>query len=220
MVILGVLINETCYKTGRVSTRDFTVHNLQLGSSGSPAKNFHGVGIGPLSKILAVKQITLNIFAVCTWWRCCAGRSWVIGCADAVVSCCSLSSSTRPARFRLSNSFATFFRRILFSLSQSSRALSFSSCLYSALQSTWVHFWKELVRCQFWNRMSHWCHMMVDGAKFLILCKWLKLLRKAGCLQLIQNSAPSTIVWRHYDISIEFLHILFNILYMLWKKNQ
>ena len=25
MVILGVLINETCYKTGRVSTRDFTV---------------------------------------------------------------------------------------------------------------------------------------------------------------------------------------------------
>ena len=30
--------------------------NLQLGSSGSPAKNFHGVGIGPLSKILAVKS--------------------------------------------------------------------------------------------------------------------------------------------------------------------
>ena len=25
MVILGVLINETCYKTGRVSIRDFTV---------------------------------------------------------------------------------------------------------------------------------------------------------------------------------------------------
>ena len=25
MVILGVLINETCYKTGRISTRDFTV---------------------------------------------------------------------------------------------------------------------------------------------------------------------------------------------------
>ena len=28
MVILGVLINETCYKTGRVSTRDFTVYTL------------------------------------------------------------------------------------------------------------------------------------------------------------------------------------------------
>ena len=26
MVILGVLINETCYKTGRVSTRDFTAY--------------------------------------------------------------------------------------------------------------------------------------------------------------------------------------------------
>ena len=32
-----------------------TVSNLQLGCSGSPAKNFHGVCIGPLSKILAVK---------------------------------------------------------------------------------------------------------------------------------------------------------------------
>ena len=28
--------------------------NLQLGSSGGPAKIFHGVGIGPLSKIVAV----------------------------------------------------------------------------------------------------------------------------------------------------------------------
>ena len=28
MVILGVLINETCYKTGRVSTRDFTVTEI------------------------------------------------------------------------------------------------------------------------------------------------------------------------------------------------
>ena len=30
--------------------------NLQLGRSGGPAKNFHGVGIGPLSKILAVNS--------------------------------------------------------------------------------------------------------------------------------------------------------------------
>ena len=28
---------------------------LQLGSSGNPSENFHGVGIGPLTKILAVK---------------------------------------------------------------------------------------------------------------------------------------------------------------------
>ena len=30
MVILGVLINETCYKTGRVSTRDFMVYELYI----------------------------------------------------------------------------------------------------------------------------------------------------------------------------------------------
>ena len=28
--ILGVLKNATCYKTGRISTRDFTVHILGL----------------------------------------------------------------------------------------------------------------------------------------------------------------------------------------------
>ena len=51
-------------------------------------------------------------------------------------------------------------------------------------------------------RMSHWRHTMVDGAKFWITCKWLTLLRKAGCLQLIQNLAPSTIVWCQCDIRI------------------
>ena len=40
---------------------------------------------------------------------------------------------------------------------------------------------------------------MVDGAEFRITCKRLKLLRKAGCLQLIQNSAPSTIVWHQCE---------------------
>ena len=51
-------------------------------------------------------------------------------------------------------------------------------------------------------RMSHWCHTMVDGAKFWITCKWLELLRKAGCLQLIRNTTPSTIVWCQCDIWI------------------
>ena len=40
-----------------VSSKLYTYYifkNLQLGSSGGPAKIFHGVGIGPLSKILAV----------------------------------------------------------------------------------------------------------------------------------------------------------------------
>ena len=34
--------------------------NLKLGSNGGPSKNFHGVGIGPLSKILAVKVKNVN----------------------------------------------------------------------------------------------------------------------------------------------------------------
>ena len=52
------------------------------------------------------------------------------------------------------------------------------------------------------SSINHHVHMMVDGAKFWISCKWLKLLRKASRLQLIQNSAPSTIVGRKCDIGI------------------
>ena len=33
-------------------------------------------------------------------------------------------------------------------------------------------------------------------------CKRLKLLRKAGCLQIIQNSAPSISWWCQFDIQI------------------
>ena len=43
--------------------------------------------------------------------------------------------------------------------------------------------------------MSHWHHKMVDAAKFWISCHWLNLLRKASHWQLIQNLAPSTMVW-------------------------
>ena len=43
---------------------------------------------------------------------------------------------------------------------------------------------------------------MVDGAEFRITCKGVKLLRKASHLQVIQNSAPSTILWRQCDIQI------------------
>ena len=39
-----------------------------------------------------------------------------------------------------------------------------------------------------------------DGPEFWISCQWLKLLRKASHWQLIQNPAPSTIVWRQCDI--------------------
>ena len=48
--------------------------------------------------------------------------------------------------------------------------------------------------------MSHWHNTMVDGAKFWISCQQLIILRKASHWQLIQNSAPSTIVWRQCDI--------------------
>ena len=44
---------------------------------------------------------------------------------------------------------------------------------------------------------------MVDAAKFQITCKQLKLQRKAGRLQIIQNSGPSTILWRQYGIGIQ-----------------
>ena len=50
--------------------------------------------------------------------------------------------------------------------------------------------------------MSHWCRRATEGAEFWISCKWLKLLRKAGVLQLIQNSAPSVAQRRQCDIWI------------------
>ena len=43
---------------------------------------------------------------------------------------------------------------------------------------------------------------VVDGSEFWINCQQLKLLRKAYCLQLIQSSAPSTIMWCQSDIRI------------------
>ena len=48
--------------------------------------------------------------------------------------------------------------------------------------------------------MSHWHRRATKGAEFWISCKWLKLLWKAGHLELIQNSAPSVAQWRQCDI--------------------
>ena len=58
--------------------------------------------------------------------------------------------------------------------------------------------------------MSHWRHMLVDGAEFWITSKRLKLLRKAGCLQLIQNLASSTILWRQCDIWIVVVVVIYD----------
>ena len=55
--------------------------------------------------------------------------------------------------------------------------------------------------------MSH-CHRpATEGAEFWISCKRLKLLRKAGRLQLIQNSAPSVTWWRQCDILIQLYSV-------------
>ena len=50
--------------------------------------------------------------------------------------------------------------------------------------------------------MSHWCHTMVDVAKFWISWNQPVFLSSFSCLQVIQNSVPSTIVWCQIDIRI------------------
>ena len=50
--------------------------------------------------------------------------------------------------------------------------------------------------------MSHWRHTMVDGAEFWISRQWLAFLSSFSHWQVIQNPAPSTIVWRQCDIRI------------------
>ena len=46
--------------------------------------------------------------------------------------------------------------------------------------------------------------LMVDGAEHLIRCDWLAFLSAFSYLQLIQNTAPSTICWCQCDIRIGF----------------
>ena len=50
--------------------------------------------------------------------------------------------------------------------------------------------------------MLHWRRRAIEGDEFWISCKRLKLLRKAGRLQLIQNSVPSVARRRQCDIRI------------------
>ena len=52
-------------------------------------------------------------------------------------------------------------------------------------------------------RMSHWRCRSTEGAEFWISWKRLKLLRKAGGLQLIQNSALSVAQWHQCDIRLK-----------------
>ena len=50
---------------------------------------------------------------------------------------------------------------------------------------------------------------MVDGAEYWISWKHPAFLSKFSCLQVIQNSAPSTIVCHQCDIQISLSYILF-----------
>ena len=61
------------------------------------------------------------------------------------------------------------------------------------------------------------------GTKFWIT--WVKLLRKVCCFQLIQNSAPCTIIWRQWDIglhSFAMIRCRFVMTYLLacWIVNS
>ena len=47
-----------------------------------------------------------------------------------------------------------------------------------------------------------------QGCLFWITCKWLKLLRKASCLQVIQNSAPYVVRRRQCDIWIAIMGVV------------
>ena len=58
--------------------------------------------------------------------------------------------------------------------------------------------------------MSHWLHMMVDGAEFWISCKRPAFLSSFSSLQVIQNLAPSTIALFGVNVTYEFANWIMN----------
>ena len=60
-------------------------------------------------------------------------------------------------------------------------------------------------------RMSHWHHTMVDGAKFWISYQRLTVLSISSHWELIQNSAPSTIMWGQCDIQMRYVSLENNL---------
>ena len=48
--------------------------------------------------------------------------------------------------------------------------------------------------------MSNWRHMMLDDIEFLLNCQQLRIPRKASRWKLVQNLAPSNILWCQCDI--------------------
>ena len=84
----------------------------------------------------------------------------------------------------VSNSFELVFFFML-------RIVNFWSFFHHLMQSLPLKVFVRIPsKTPYSIRLTHWRHMMVDGAEFWIICKQLKLLRKAGHLQ-IQRHLPS-----------------------------
>ena len=110
--------------------------------------------------------------------------SWCISCKNFIFQICLLVLLQKwfniwnPADFQINTQL----------FQNSSNILLLGSYLFWAAviwQFKWQHAIIGVIR------MSHWCCQATEGTIFWISCKWLKSLRKAGHLQLIQNSAPS-----------------------------
>ena len=65
IVILGVLKNETCYKTGRVSTRDFTV--AQINDKKLQRDNKYLLSVTILAFPFNPKSVT-DLYSLLTSW--------------------------------------------------------------------------------------------------------------------------------------------------------
>ena len=90
--------------------------------------------------------------------------------------------------------------------------------VYTYIIMLWKHAvsWKGM-----YIQMSHWGHMMVDGAKFWISCQPLAFLSSFSRWQLIQKPVPSTIMWRQCDNRIEKRMFLQKIFHSpVWPKQQ
>ena len=68
--------------------------------------------------------------------------------------------------------------------------------------------------------MSHWRHTMVDGTKFWISYQWLAFLSIFSRWQLIQNLAPSTIVWHQCDIWMSQRLVFEPVAYAIYTPNK
>ena len=97
---------------------------------------------------------------------------------------------------------------------------SFKESLKGCVKSNWIFCVRidtNMSISQSCILMSHWGHMMVNGAEFWIICKQLKLLRKAGRLQCdFYHRGKFYYLIGYYQSLIFYL----GILYLLGKNYQ